>query len=111
MSGDEEPHGMMTPYVRMMTAHVNEMGIVLRFSPANNLTHDEWEALLDELKSHYIPSFYKRDKRLHVDVSAEGKMRVVIYFTPQTVTLDEAIAILKKWNIEVFDVREKPAGL
>jgi hypothetical protein len=46
-----------------------------------------------------------------VDVSTEGQMRAVIYFTPQTVTMDEAIAILKKWNIEVFDVREKPAGL
>jgi len=56
-------------------------------------------------------SFYQYGKRLHVDVSTEGQMRAVIYFTPQTVTMDEAIAILKKWNIEVFDVREKPAGL
>jgi hypothetical protein len=101
----------MTPIFRMITAHVNEMGIVLRFSPANNLTRDEWEMLLDELRSHYIPSFYQRDKRLHVDVSADGRMRAVIYFTPQTVTMDEAIAILKRWNIEVFDVREKPPGI
>jgi len=97
-------------YVRTMTAHVNEMGIVLRFNPTNNLTHDEWEMLLDELRSHYIPSFYQRDKRLHVDVSAEGKMRAVIYFTPQTVSMDEAISILKKWNIEVFDVRANRTG-
>lgn len=96
---------------QMITAHVNEMGIVMRFdSPADNLSREAWEALLDELKSHYIPSFYQYGKRLHVDVSAEGELRAVIYFTPQTVTLDDAIAILKKRNIAVFDVRENPAG-
>ena len=95
----------------MMTAHVNEMGIVIRFdSPADNLSREAWEALLDELKSHYIPSFYQYRKRLHVDASPEGKLRAVIYLTPQTVTMDEAIAILKKWNIKVFDVRENAAG-
>jgi hypothetical protein len=78
-------------------------------SPADNLTRAAWDALLDELKSHYIPSFYQYGKRLHVDVTAEGKTRVVIYFTPQTATMDEAIAILKKRNIKVFDVRENPA--
>ncbi|HEV2380548.1 MAG TPA: hypothetical protein VG206_12230 [Terriglobia bacterium] len=94
----------------MITAHVNEMGIVLRFdSLADNLSREAWEALLDELKSHYIPSFYQNGKRLHVDVSAEGKLRAVIYFTPQMVTMDDAITILKKWNIKVFDVRENPA--
>ncbi len=101
----------MTPIFRKMTAHVNERGIVLRFNGPSNLSHDEWERLLDELRSHYIPSFYQYGKRLHVDVSAEGQMRAVIYFTPQTVSMDEAISILKKWNIEVFDVREKPGGL
>ncbi len=44
----------MTPYVKPITAHVNEMGIVLRFNPASGLTHGEWEKLLDELRSHYI---------------------------------------------------------
>jgi hypothetical protein len=43
----------------MITAHVNEMGIVLRYSPTENLSRDDWEKLLDELKSHYIPSFYQ----------------------------------------------------
>jgi hypothetical protein len=95
----------------MITAHVNQMGIVLRFdSPADNLSPAAWEALLDELKSHYIPSFYQYGKRLHVDASPGGKLRAVIYFTSQTVTLDDAIAILKKRNITVFDVREEPAG-
>ncbi|HKC01384.1 MAG TPA: hypothetical protein VKD23_21550 [Terriglobales bacterium] len=102
----------MAPIFRNMTAHVNEMGIVLRFYPANNLTHDEWERLLDELRSHYIPSFYQYGKRLHVDISPpEGQMRAVIYFTPQTVAMEEAIAILQRWNIQVFDVRERPAGI
>jgi hypothetical protein len=111
MSGNEET-GTMTPIFRNMTAHVNEMGIVLRFYPANNPNKNEWEQLLDELRSHYIPSFYQYGKRLHVDISPpEGQTRAVIYFTPQTVTMDEAIEILKRWNIEVFDVRERPAGV
>jgi len=93
-----------------MTAHVNEMGIVLRFdSPLENLSPDGWESLLDELKSHYIPSFYGYGKRMSVDVSATGQMRAVIYFTPNTVTIDEAIPILKKRHIAVFDVRKIPA--
>jgi len=95
----------------MITAHVNEMGIVLRLdAPADNLSSEGWEALLDELKSHYIPSFYPYGKRLHADATRDGRVRVVIYFTPQTVTIDDAIAILKKRNIKVFDVRENPAG-
>jgi len=37
----------------MIKAHVNEMGIVMRFdSPADNLSSEAWESLLDELKSH-----------------------------------------------------------
>jgi hypothetical protein len=73
----------------MVTAHVNEMGIVMRFdSPADNLSREAWEALLDELKSHHIPSLYQYGKRMHVDASAEGKLRAVIYFTAQTVTMD-----------------------
>lgn len=95
----------------MITAHVNEMGIVMRFdAPGDNLSREAWEELLDELKSHYIPSFYQSGKRMHVDASPEGKVRAVIYLTPQTVTMNDAIAILKKRNIKVFDVRENPAG-
>jgi hypothetical protein len=95
----------------MMTAHVNEMGIVLRFSPADNPSREGWDSLLDALKSHFIPSFYQRGKRLHIDVSAEGQIRAVIYFTPQTVTIEEAIPILQQRGIKVFDVRESPSGL
>jgi hypothetical protein len=94
----------------MIKAHVNEMGIVMRFdSMLDNLSSHQWNSLLDELKSHYIPSFYQRGKRLHVDFSAQGGgMRAVVYFTPQTVSMDEAITILKKRGMEVFDVRENP---
>jgi hypothetical protein len=94
----------------MITAHVNDQGIVLRFdSPADNLSPEAWNQLLDELKSHYIPSFYQYNKRMHVDVGGDPpKIRAVIYFTDKTVTLDEAIPILKKRNIAVFDVREAP---
>ena len=93
----------------MITAHVNEQGIILRFdSLSENLSPDGWEQLLDELKSHYIPSFYQYEKRMHVDFGGDsGKMRVVIYFTPKTVTMDEAVAILKRRNINVVDLRKR----
>ncbi len=96
----------------MIKAHVNEMGIVMRFdSMADNLSNDQWNSLLDELKSHYIPSFYQHGKRMHIDFNAQGGgMRAVVYFTPQTVSMDEAITILKKRGMEVFDVRETPSG-
>jgi hypothetical protein len=96
----------------MITAHVNEQGIVLRLSRlSDNLSHDDWEKLLNELKSHYIPSFYQYGKRLYVELDPNAGMRVVIYFTDKTVTMDEAIPILKKRNFEVHDVREKPTAL
>jgi hypothetical protein len=94
----------------MITAHVNEMGIVLRFgSIADNFSHEAWDSLLNELKSHPIPSFYQNGKRLHLDWAGEGMLRAVIYFTPQTVTMDEAIPILEARGITVTDVRGKPA--
>lgn len=93
----------------MITAHVNERGIVLTYSLADNLSHKGWESLLDELKSHYIPSLYQDGKRMHVDFSPEGKLRAVIYFTPQTVSMDAAIKILEKQNIKVLGVRGSPA--
>src|ERR1700691_5699220 len=96
----------------MIKAHVNEMGIVMRFdSMADNLSSVQWNSLLDELKSHYIPSFYQYEKRMHVDFNAEGGgMRGVVYSTPQTAAMDEASKILKKRGMEVFDVRENPIG-
>lgn len=91
-----------------MTAHVNEIGIVFRLvSLADNPSSEEWERLLDELKSHHIPSFYKYGRRMSVDADHNGRTRAVMYFTTKTVKVDEAIAILKERNITVFDVRGK----
>ena len=78
-----------------MTAHVNEEGIVLRFSTADNFPTQQWEILLDQLKSVHLPSFYRAEKRMLV-------------VTADTVTLDQAIDILHHWNIEVHDVRIEP---
>jgi len=76
---------------------------------ADNFSPEAWDSLLDELKSHPIPSFYQAGKRLHIDWAGKGMLRAVIYFTPQTVTMDEAIPILKERGITVFDVRGKLA--
>jgi hypothetical protein len=95
----------------MITAHVNEMAIVLRYPQSDNLTHEQWETLLDELKSQHIPSLYPMGRRSYADVqTGSGQTRVVIYFTDKTVTMDDAIAILRKWKFDVFDVREKLTG-
>jgi hypothetical protein len=77
----------------------------MRFdSMADNLSSDQWTTLLDQLKSHYIPSFYQLGKRMHVDFSAAGGgMRAVVYLTPQTVSMDEAVRILRQRGMQVFD--------
>jgi hypothetical protein len=66
--------------------------------------------LLDELKAHNVPGLYQEGKRMSVDVSGAGEMRGVVYFTPSTVSMDEAIEILKKRGINVYDVRRNPSG-
>ena len=91
----------------MMTAHVNEEGIVLRFSTADNFPTQQWEILLDQLKSVHLPSFYRAEKRMLV-VPEGDQTKAVIYLTADTVTLDQAIDILHHWNIEVHDVRIEP---
>ncbi len=94
----------------MMTAHVNELGIVFRgFYPLDQPA-DWWESLLDELKAHHIPSFHQSGKRMVVDVEASGGIRGVVYFTPSTVSMDEAIVILEKHGVRVYDVRSCPSG-
>jgi hypothetical protein len=95
----------------VIVAHVNKMGIVLQYTLSENLSHEDWESLLDDLKSHYIPSFYQFGKRSYADFSGAGeeftgKVRVVIYFTPKTVAIDEAIGVLRKRGVEVLDTRE-----
>jgi hypothetical protein len=94
----------------MITAHVNELGIVFRgFNPLDQPA-DWWESLLDELKAHHIPSFHQYGKRMVVDMGASGGARGVVYFTPHTVSMDEAILILEKRGVKVYDVRSSPSG-
>lgn len=89
----------------MMTAHVNEEAIVLRFESVDNLSHQGWEILLDQLRSEHIPSLYRNGKRSHASFEARtGKTLVVIYFTPKMVTVPQAKDILMQMGI---DVQEK----
>jgi hypothetical protein len=89
----------------MTTAHVNEIGIVFRRFDALQQTPAWWDSLLNDLKAHHVPGLQMTGKRLTVDVSAGGGQRGIMYFTPSTVTMDEAIPILKKHGVEVYDVR------
>jgi hypothetical protein len=90
----------------MLTAHVNEIGIVLRgFHPQQ--TPEWWESLLDELKAHHIPGLNPTGKRMTLDAGGPGgSIRGIINFSPNTVTMDESIPILEKHGIQVYDVRE-----
>jgi len=92
----------------MPTAHVNEMGIVFRKFNSFEQPTPWWNALLDELKAHHVPGLQQTGKRMSVDAGAPGGgFRGIVYFTPNTVSLDEAITILKKHGVEVYDVRGK----
>lgn len=89
----------------MATAHVNEMGIVFRkFNP---IEHNPawWDSLLNELKAEHVPGLQQTGKRMTVDPLAPGGFAGIVYFTPNTVGLDEAIPILKKHRVDVYDVR------
>lgn len=87
-----------------MTAHVNADAIVLLFDVTENLPSQQWEMLLDQLRSEHIPGLYRKGKRLHVSIEpGGGKTRAVIYLTDKTVTRDQAIDVLHHWNIVVQD--------
>jgi hypothetical protein len=91
----------------MIRAHVNENGIVIRIdSLAENLSPEAWEALLDELKAHHVPSFHQNGKRMYIEASLQGTLKAVIHFTSETVSMEEAVAILRRRGIKVFDIRE-----
>jgi hypothetical protein len=45
-----------------------------------------------------------------VVVAAGGGHRGILYLTPSTVGMDDAIAILKKHGVEVYDVRGRDGG-
>jgi len=89
-----------------MTAHVNEQGIVFRGHSPVEHTGQWWNSLLDELKVKPLPGRYPAGARMFTDLGApEGGMRSVVYFTPDTVGMDDAIEILTRYRIEVYDVR------
>lgn len=91
----------------MRTAHVNEQAITLRYDFSENLNHQEWEVLLDQLRSRHLPGLYQAGKRAHAALEAgTGKTCVTIYLTPQTVSMDDAVAILHQFNFEVHDSRD-----
>ena len=91
-----------------MTAHVNSQGIVLRFDAADNLPSQQWEIMLDQLKSEHTPSLYANGRRSHVSIeSGTGKTQVVIYFTSKTVAVDQAKDILHNWGIDVHDAADE----
>jgi len=90
----------------MATAHVNELGIILRGFNSLDQPTAWWESLLDDLKSRHIPSFYRRGKRMFVDASGvNGAVRGVVYLTPNTVSADEAVTILERRGLDVYDAR------
>jgi hypothetical protein len=91
----------------MITAYLSEQGIDLRFDTfTENLSKQQWESLLDELKSHHIPGLYQQGARSHASLWPSGQTHVMIYITPKTVTRDAALSILKKWNFTVVEQNE-----
>jgi len=84
----------------MATAHISEMGIVFRRLNPLQQTPAWWDSVLNDLKAHHVPSLQKAGERLTTD-GHHG----IMYFTSSTVTADEAIPILKKHGVEVYDVR------
>jgi hypothetical protein len=87
-----------------MIAHVNKEQVVLRFHSRDNLPREEWELLLDELKAHHIAGLHFKGKRSYADLAGDeelGSHRVFIQLTSETVTMAEAIAILKRRHIEI----------
>jgi hypothetical protein len=65
----------------MITAHVNELGIVFRGHNPIDQPAAWWESLLDELKAHHIAGLHPRGKRMSVDVNSAGTIRAVVHFT------------------------------
>lgn len=97
MTGDGGTLGLM------MTAYVGKDQVVIWFPSAQNLSDEDWESILDELKSHPIPGLYQAGKRSHASLEPGRITRVVIYLTGKTVTSEEAKAALRKRNVKLVD--------
>jgi hypothetical protein len=88
----------------MKTAHVSKKEVVLRFNLRDNLSPPHLNMLLDELKSQPILELYRPGMRSHSDFDRESEQtRVLIYLTPEMVSLHRAIEILRRWKFEVHD--------
>jgi hypothetical protein len=88
----------------MKTAHVSKKELVLHFDFGDSLPPPHLKMLLDELKSQPILELYRPGMRSHSDFDRESKQtRVLIYLTPQMVSLYQAIEILRRWKFEVHD--------
>jgi hypothetical protein len=86
----------------MPNAEVSEMRIVL--SDYGHPSSEWWDALLNKLKSHHIPSLYQNGKRMWADPFGTA----MIYFTSDMVSVDEAVEILKQTGFNVHRALPKP---
>jgi hypothetical protein len=87
----------------MKTAHVSKKELVLCFNFGNNLP-PHLKMLLDELKSQPILDLYRPGMRSHSDFDRESKQtRVLVYLTSETVNLNRAIEILRRWNFKIHE--------
>ena len=82
----------------MPKAEVNEERIVL--SEYGDRSREWWDMLLNRLKSLHVPGRYQYGRRMW---AAFGT--AMIYFTSDTVSVDDAVAILEQTG---FDVRRQP---
>ena len=86
-----------------MRAEISEDRIVLRDCVGK--PGDWWGALLDELKSHHIPSRYPRNQRMLALANGDA----FIYLTEKTVSSREALGILRNHGFVVYrDVAFNP---
>jgi hypothetical protein len=74
----------------MASAEVSEERIVLR--EYGHPSNEWWGTLLNKLKSHYIPGRCQYGRRMWADAFGTA----MIYFSASTVSVDEAVEILKQ---------------
>jgi hypothetical protein len=79
----------------MLKAEVSDERIVL--SGYGHPPNEWWDALLNKLKSHHVPGRYQDGRRMWADAFGTA----MVYFTPDTVSVDEAVEVLKQTGFEV----------
>jgi hypothetical protein len=68
------------------------------FLGASHLSKEEWESLLDELKTVEVPSLTPKGKRMLVVLNPDGRIDTFVYRTSQVPDKD-IIRILAKYGI------------